>query len=223
VRIIYQAPEDTTITLYNLNPAIGQNSKLSTRPSWLGITSTKSLEEVLARKADEWNISPTGGGDTQKVILIQLLSDGTLGSPNVYQWDTYTASFFKDGVRPTLEETSTPTSEAEYIPWFDSYPCMYEGDPGQTCWQYIDSNGNETTKDNAIAVWWIGPTDLSTDIWEYNNYGADRSEWYDWAASMGEMRFCIDTPGVGYVQGQVEQLSSGCYHWTRGPFRISLN
>lgn len=95
----------------------------------------------------------------------------------------------------------------------------------ETCWRYIqiDSLGEITgsVKENANAIEWIGPTDLSyTTIGQYH---ADHfSEWYTWALQKKPVHFCLDTDSVVQVSGRNENISAGCFTWERGPFMIEL-
>jgi hypothetical protein len=91
----------------------------------------------------------------------------------------------------------------------------------ETCWEYTDASGSKSDIDNASAIKWIGPTDLSeTTIGQYNQTFI--SEWYDWARQGKPVEFCIDLPSMAEVQGSVEPIDKGCYEWERGPFMIRI-
>ncbi len=110
----------------------------------------------------------------------------------------------------------------------DRWACIQEADSHkkttwETCWRYvrIDGSGNtiEASKDDATAIEWVGPTDLTyTTIGQYHTESI--SEWYAWAAQRKEVRFCIDVGSKAEVEARVEEIAAGCYSWRRGPFMI---
>ncbi|WKZ50278.1 MAG: hypothetical protein QY329_12530 [Anaerolineales bacterium] len=112
----------------------------------------------------------------------------------------------------------------------DKWACIQQADKArrstwEICWRYIqiDNAGNitGTSKENANAIEWIGPTDLTyTTIGLYHSDFI--SEWYSWALQKKPVRFCIDINSKAQVEGRTENILAGCYLWQRGPFMIEI-
>ena len=146
-------------------------------------------------------------------------------TPTVYQRQEPTPDSPNPVVLPTTQPLIAPTSPSE-----DKWACVQQADSTQqstweTCWRYIqiDSAGSitEASKENANAIEWVGPTDLSyTTLGQYHS--DYMSEWYIWATQKKSVRFCIDVNTTVQVEGKVENLLANCYLWQRGPFMVEL-
>lgn len=112
----------------------------------------------------------------------------------------------------------------------DKWACIQKADNTQkstweTCWRYVQINSagiiTEAAKENANAIEWIGPTDLSyTTIGQYHSDYI--SEWYAWVLQNKPVRFCIDVDSKVQVQGRTESISAGCYLWQRSAFMVEM-
>jgi hypothetical protein len=180
------------------------------------------------------------------LLLNTMIDNGVIfvGISNPNSQPTATASQFQEpttvssnpNVAPTNQPASISTTSAseqtvnQNNSSDDKWACIQQADSTQkstweTCWRYIqiDNAGGiaEALKENANAIEWIGPTDLSyTTIGQYHS--DYMSEWYIWANQKKSVRFCIDVNSKAQVEGKVESLSAGCYLWQRGPFMIEL-